>query len=112
MRLAILILALECALPGAVQASDDEIATVARFALIRPEADPAFEEAQLSPGADWLRRPKRTKRKPASAGSKKVDKATAPREGDKSAAPVAPLRRERPKSETDPPTTRRRQLGW
>jgi hypothetical protein len=99
---------------GAVVAASadeaEETATVAHFALIRPEADPANEDTPLSPGASWLRRPKAVGKKtgPVAAGKPSRGK---PKD-EKPAATVKPLRRERPKNEVDPPKTRRRPLGW
>jgi hypothetical protein len=84
---------------------------LARFAIIYPAADPAVEEKQLSPGAVWLRRPKTATRKsspPAHATTTKNPRAPV----QKAETRVAPLRRERPTRETDPPKTRRRKLGW
>lgn len=82
---------------------------LARFAIIYPAADPAVEEKQLSPGAVWLRRPKTaTRESSAPAPTKKVQRAAI----QKAETRVAPLRRERPARETDPPKTRRRKLGW
>ena len=88
----------------------DEATTVAHFALIRPDADPASEATQLSPGAVWLRRPNAKNRKTGTAANTK--RQNTPSKDGKSAAEVTPLRRERPKNEVDPPKTRRRQLGW
>ncbi|HET6883738.1 MAG TPA: hypothetical protein VFI31_26525 [Pirellulales bacterium] len=98
------------ALMAAPNDEADEATVVVHFALIHPEADPAAEATQLSPGAVWLRRPNGKKRKTGTAAITKRQN-TPPKEG-KPAAQVTPLRRERPKNEVDPPKTRRRQLGW
>lgn len=108
MRLAILLAALGSVALDAAAAADDGVASAAHFALIHPDADDAPE---LSPGAVWLYRPRKTSGKATSPAAIKRTRATS-RPGEKSAAPVAPLRRERPKKETSPPTTRRRRLGW
>ncbi|HVX11473.1 MAG TPA: hypothetical protein VHC22_09850 [Pirellulales bacterium] len=116
MQVVILIVALGYALPSTapIESEDDqEAATVAHFALVRPEADPPEEETTLNPGANWLRRAKKTSSKASdAAGARKGTSKATTRGGDKSGATVTPLRRDRPKKETDPPKTRRRQLGW
>lgn len=92
-------------------AADDDPAAVvlARFAIIYPAADPAVDEKRLSPGAVWLRLPKPPSRKSNAPASGKNGEAAPKRESD---TRIAPLRRERPNRETDPPKTRRRKLGW
>lgn len=87
--------------PSAVQ--------LARFAIIYPEADPEMEEKRLSPGASWLLRPRTSARKlPAPSAAKRRQAAP----NAKTAERVTPLRRDRPKRETNPPKTRRPNLGW
>lgn len=112
MRPAILLAVLGCAFVSeAAEIPDDGVTIAARFAVIYPEADQAAEETQLSPGSGWLRRPQKTTRKTSSPTGAKKSKAS-PRQTEKSEATVLPLRRDRPRKETDPPKTRRRQLGW
>jgi hypothetical protein len=100
----------QAAAVSVARAQTNDLETVAHFALIRPEADAANDDDPLSPGASWLRRPKKPAETGGSAASGK--KNTAKRASEKSQTRVVPLRRDRPKSETDPPKTRRRQLGW
>jgi hypothetical protein len=89
----------------------DEVTATVHFALIRPEADPANDQPAPAAEAAWLSRPRATSRNTSSADGTQKSKLRL-RAGEKSQAVVAPLKRERPKSETDPPKTRRRQLGW
>lgn len=86
-------------------------AACADFVLIRPEADLANDQPEPTAEAAWLSRPRATSRNTSAADGAQKSKLRL-RTGEKSQAVVAPLKRERPKSETDPPKTRRRQLGW
>jgi hypothetical protein len=79
----------------------------AHFAVIRPEAD---DDPQLSPGATWLYRPRKTSH-PANS-TVRTKKAKSATSKGRSGASVTPLRRNRPPRETDPPKTRRPKLGW
>lgn len=103
-------LILSMAIAAFAQAETNDLETVAHFALIRPEADAASDDDPLSPEARWLRRPKKPAETPGSptGGKKNIAK----RAAEKSPTRVVPLRRDRPTSETNPPKTRRRQLGW
>lgn len=103
-----------CALASTIAAArgDEEkpsAVRLARFAIIYPEADPEMEEKRLSPGASWLLRPRTSARKPTAPAAKKTGQATP---NTKTAERVTPLRRDRPRRETNPPKTRRPQLGW
>ncbi|MGH7137638.1 MAG: hypothetical protein ACREHD_17975 [Pirellulales bacterium] len=98
------------AIAAFAQAETNDLELVAHFTLIRPEADAASDDTLLSPAARWLRRPKKSAETPGSALSGK--KSAAKRAAEKSPTRVVPLRRDRPTSETNPPKTRRRQLGW
>jgi hypothetical protein len=108
---AMLMLTLGVSLPSAAPSAgiEDETTNVVHFALIRP--DPANDETALTPDAAWIHRPKNAIRKSDNSASRKKNKNIA-RGVKKPEATVTPLRRERPKSETDPPKTRRRELGW
>ncbi|HQU45752.1 MAG: hypothetical protein B7Z73_15670, partial [Planctomycetia bacterium 21-64-5] len=69
------------------------------------------DEDDLQPNAVWLRPAvKDAGKTEAMAGANKRN--AAGRKGKQPPPSVAPLRRERPKSEVDPPRTRRRSLGW
>ncbi|HEV3344918.1 MAG TPA: hypothetical protein VG125_31360 [Pirellulales bacterium] len=83
--------------------------SAAHFVLIYPEADD--DQPALTTDAAWLRPPSKTARSDSSASKAKKLKPL-PQAKEKSHARVPPLKRERPKRETDPPKTRRRQLGW
>lgn len=102
-------------LASTASGSADELSrsgvTVARFAVIYPEADQAREEQALTADAGWLRLPRKTNGKTNSPSGTKPGKAIR-RSSEKSEAGVVPLKRDRPRKETDPPKTRRPQLGW
>jgi hypothetical protein len=95
---------------ASVSRAGDVVVPAAHFAVIRPEADESSDQPEPTADAVWLRRPRKTGRSASSPSSAKPK--SLPRPSEKSTAGVAPLKRERPKSETDPPKTRRRQLGW
>jgi hypothetical protein len=119
MRLAILLVTLPffavCCLAvcGDSASASEPVATVARFAVIYPEADLAENADDADPPkANPVRLP-RPVRKPSQtdrAASKQRKAVEA--KPERTPASVTPLRRDRPKNEVDPPKTRRRSLGW
>ena len=95
------------ALSLAVPAAFAPRVEAAHFAVIRPGAD---DDPQLSPGATWLYRPRKTNHPANPTARAKKAQAATPK--GSSGARVTPLRRNRPPRETDPPKTRRPKLGW
>jgi len=82
--------------------------SAAHFVLIYPEADE--DQPALTADAAWLRPLTKAGRVEGPSPKAKIAKPLP--NAKKSDTRVTPLKRERPKSETDPPKTRRRQLGW
>ncbi|HWB08513.1 MAG TPA: hypothetical protein VG826_04790 [Pirellulales bacterium] len=82
--------------------------SAAHFVLIYPEAD----DDRPVQTADATGLPPGKTRLGAAASSKNKKVVPRPQPSGKPESRVQRLKRERPKSETDPPKTRRRALGW
>lgn len=103
LRAAIMGVALPTLLHGSSTANAGvTVMPVSHFALIDPKADASNEQSEPIADAVSLNRPNNTGRKTS----------LLLRSSGKSAAAVTPLKRNRPMRETNPPKTRRRQLGW
>ncbi len=83
--------------------------SAAHFVLIYPEADD--DRPTVTADMAGVRPPSRTGRGDGPASKAKKTEPLPPAK-QKSDLSVVPLKRERPKRETDPPKTRRRKLGW
>ncbi|HVA50664.1 MAG TPA: hypothetical protein VNH11_30235 [Pirellulales bacterium] len=112
MRLAILIAVFVCAAARSDLAlASGPAASLARFSVIYPEAELKDDDDDLQPNAVWLRPAVKNTGDAEAMAAGKLRK-TVGRKGKQPPPTVAPLRRQRPKSEVDPPKTRRRSLGW